>query len=86
MAETVIKPELNNIIIVEGKQTTELNTFFDIVARQLNQLQPAFGSGSPEGVLVASVGKIYIDTGAASGSGLYIKETGDGNTGWIARS
>lgn len=37
------------------------------------------GSGSPEGVVVAPVGKKYVDTSA---SDIYMKATNGGNTGW----
>jgi hypothetical protein len=39
------------------------------------------GSGSPEGVLSAAENSLYWDETADA---LYIKETGSGNTGWIA--
>lgn len=38
------------------------------------------GSGSPEGVVAATVGKIYRDT---TNGFLYVKRTGAGNTGWV---
>lgn len=41
-------------------------------------IQP--GSGSPEGVVTAGRGALYIDLGA--GANLYIKSTTSGNTGW----
>ena len=37
------------------------------------------GSGSPQGVVTAEVGGLYVDT---TGHTLWIKETGSGNTGW----
>lgn len=39
------------------------------------------GSGSPEGVLTAAEDNFYWDEDANT---LYLKETGSGNTGWIA--
>lgn len=42
-----------------------------------------WGAGSPEGVLAASPPSLYFDTSATSG-GLYRKDTGTGNTGWLA--
>jgi len=42
------------------------------------------GSGTPEGSVTASVGSVYRRTNGASGTTLYIKETGSGNTGWTA--
>jgi len=42
------------------------------------------GTGSPEGVLTAIVGSFYSRTNGGTGTALYIKETGIGNTGWVA--
>jgi hypothetical protein len=43
------------------------------------------GTGSPEGVVTAPVGSIYTRTDGGAGTTLYIKESGTGNTGWIAK-
>lgn len=42
------------------------------------------GSGSPEGVVTATVGSQYFRTDGSVGTTLYIKQTGSGNTGWTA--
>ena len=43
-------------------------------------------SGSPEGVVTAPVGSLYLRTDGGTGTALYRKETGSGNTGWVAVS
>ncbi len=43
------------------------------------------GAGSPEGSATARVGSIYLRTDGGAGSTFYVKETGLGNTGWIAK-
>lgn len=43
------------------------------------------GSGSPEGVLTAPVGSLYTRTNGGAGTTLYVKESGSGNTGWVAK-
>jgi hypothetical protein len=43
------------------------------------------GSGSPEGVVTAVVGKLYTRTDGGAGTTLYVKESGTGNTGWVAK-
>ena len=43
------------------------------------------GSGSPQGVVSAPVGSLYLRTDGAAGSTLYVKESGTGNTGWAAK-
>lgn len=42
------------------------------------------GTGSPEGVVTAPVGSLFTRTDGGSGSTLYVKESGTGNTGWTA--
>lgn len=41
------------------------------------------GTGSPEGVVTANVGRKYIDTAKTNGAREWIKDSGTGNTGWI---
>lgn len=43
------------------------------------------GSGSPENVVTAPIGSIYTRTDGGANTTLYIKESGTGNTGWIAK-
>lgn len=42
------------------------------------------GSGSPESVVSAPVGSEFLRNNGAAGSVLYVKESGTGNTGWLA--
>lgn len=42
-------------------------------------------SGSPEGVLSAPVGSMYSRTDGGTNTTLYVKESGTGNTGWVAK-
>ncbi|MGR5928591.1 hypothetical protein ACT7C2_13680 [Bacillus pacificus] len=44
-----------------------------------------YGVGSPEGVITAKVGSEYIRSDGSRGSTYYIKESGTGSTGWIAK-
>ncbi|MFW1826413.1 hypothetical protein [Acinetobacter sp. ULE_I092] len=44
-----------------------------------------YGTGSPEGVLVAGVGSTYRNTSGGAGTTFYVKESGTGNTGWVAK-
>ncbi len=41
------------------------------------------GTGSPEGSVTAPVGSLFLRTDAATS--LYVKQTGSGNTGWVAK-
>ena len=42
------------------------------------------GAGTPEGTAIAPVGSIYSRTDGGTDTALYKKETGAGNTGWVA--
>lgn len=44
------------------------------------------GAGSPEGVVTAPIGSLYSRTNGGAGTCLYVKESGTGNTGWVAVS
>lgn len=43
------------------------------------------GAGTPEGSVTAVVGSLYTDTSGGAGTTLYVKESGTGNTGWVAK-
>ncbi len=43
------------------------------------------GFGSPNGVITAPTGSVYTNLNGGSLSTLYVKESGSGNTGWIAK-
>jgi len=43
------------------------------------------GAGTPEGSITAAPGTIYLRTDGGASTTLYVKETGTGNTGWVAK-
>ena len=43
------------------------------------------GSGTPEGAVTAPVGSLFTRTDGGAGTTLYVKESGAGNTGWVAK-
>lgn len=43
------------------------------------------GAGTPEGNLTAPVGSMYTRTDGGAATTLYVKESGAGNTGWVAK-
>lgn len=68
----------------------ELGALVSVLEQKLRELDAALallnsGKGSPETVVRAPVGAIYqrLDGGAATT--LYVKESGTGNTGWVAK-
>jgi len=43
------------------------------------------GVGTPEGAVIATIGSLYMRTNGGAGTSLYVKESGSGNTGWVAK-
>jgi hypothetical protein len=43
------------------------------------------GTGTPEGVVTAPVGDRYRREDGGAGTSFYVKESGTGNTGWVAK-
>ena len=43
------------------------------------------GAGSPNTVVSAPVGSLYTRTDGGANTTLYVKESGTGNTGWVAK-
>lgn len=44
-----------------------------------------FGTGTPEAAQTAGVGSIYLRQNGGAGTSFYVKESGTGNTGWVAK-
>lgn len=66
----------------DGSAGTKLHTW---VKNSRTQNPPWSGSGSPESVVTASVGQLWVRTDGGAGTTLYVKESGTGNTGWMAK-
>lgn len=47
-------------------------------------VQDLTGSGTPEGAITAAIGSVYRRTDGGAATSLYVKESGAGNTGWVA--
>jgi hypothetical protein len=43
------------------------------------------GTGTPEGAVTAGVGSLYLRQDGGAATTLYVKESGTGNTGWVAK-
>lgn len=43
------------------------------------------GAGTPEGAVTAPVGSLFTRTDGGANTTLYVKESGAGNTGWVAK-
>ncbi len=67
----------------QAKTTLRSSEFLRLITAQVNLSTILTGSGSPETVVTAEITQLYMDTAGITGSILYIKQTGSGNTGWI---
>jgi hypothetical protein len=43
------------------------------------------GNGSPEGVVTANPGSLYLNAAGGAGTSLYVKQSGVSNTGWVGK-
>lgn len=64
--------------------STDNFTFPGYISVSGSTVKVLAGSGTPEGVVTAPIGSIYQRTNGGTGTAAYIKETGAGNTGWVA--
>lgn len=74
----IVKPQLtltgNTLSIVGGNNVT--------LPLPENVGHEIRGTGSPEGRITAEIGTTYVDVNATNGALKWIKESGNGNTGW----
>jgi hypothetical protein len=69
---------------VDSKMTSLFSSLI-LELGSISSLYQRFGSGSPEGVVTAPIGAFYSRTDGGAGTSFYIKESGTGNTGWVAK-
>lgn len=76
----------NDGVVNLGSQSARFNSTYSSQFRPgAGAVRWTSGSGTPEGSLTAPVGSLYTRTDGGAGSTLYIKESGTGNTGWVAK-
>lgn len=77
----------DKIVNEDGEMTAFFADYISILTELVNvNSAPLIGAGTPEGVIVALKFRWYVDTSAPVGEGLYLKESGNGDTGWVKRS
>lgn len=50
-----------------------------------NSVQIVAGTGDPNGTFSAGVGSLFLRSNGGAGTTLYVKESGSGTTGWVAK-
>jgi len=68
-----------------GAMATSWNIGFIDTMQYANATTHTDGSGTPEAVITAPVGSTFSRTDGGAGTSFYVKESGAGNTGWIAK-
>lgn len=66
----------NTVLRIRAKDSIGTDRVFQL---------PLSGTGSPESAKTAPVGTLYTRTDGGPGTTLYVKESGVGNTGWVAK-
>lgn len=61
------------------------NNFFKIHFGTTSKPAVCQGAGTPEGAVTAPIGSIFMRSDGGAGTSFYVKESGIGNTGWIAK-
>ena len=67
---------VNNLLRTQGEQATI------ITALEAKSAYEIHGTGMPNGQVSAPIGTTYVDMSVTNGALKWIKESGDGNTGW----
>jgi len=77
VAEPTVDSEAATKLYVDGEVGTLSSTVFAILLQ---------GSGSPQGVVAAPVGTLWLRQDGGTSTTLYVKETGAGtSSGWVAK-
>lgn len=67
---------VNNLLRTQGEQATKITALENKSGHEIH------GTGMPNGRVSAPIGTTYVDTNVTNGALKWIKESGDGNTGW----
>ena len=81
--------ELSFLFKGGGAALTPVVGWFQLVQQSFFKGDPQgaflrWGEGSPETVVTAPVGSLFLRTDGGASTTMYVKESGTGNTGWRA--
>ena len=87
---SVIVKDLRGLLMTYPVLVRQVMEAFRNYARAINALlalsdRLLTGTGSPEGAITAPVATLYLRTDGGTSTTLYVKESGTGNTGWVAK-
>lgn len=71
----------------QALEDQELQDKLDFIAQNIGPVNPMVfvGTGSPETVVAAPVGCLFLRRDGGAGTSLYCKESGTGAVGWVAK-
>ena len=69
----------------DGLELYNLAPDVEILSGSLNQFGTIRIDGTPEAVITANPGTLCLRRDGGAGQALYVKESGTGNTGWVAK-
>lgn len=83
-------PHPGYLTLTEGdaryRELTDLVTYTEITGKPAALALLFSGTGSPESVVTAGIGSLFLRTDGGASTALYVKESGVGtNTGWIGK-
>ena len=81
MIRTTLKSTKVNDPVTAFQMERELKEIKNL----LSALPIVVGTGAPEGAVSAKIGSIYMRLDGGSSTSLYVKESGTGATGWVAK-
>jgi hypothetical protein len=84
-ASSIFRPAADNTYSNGVVSRRWLDTFTTRVRPGAGAVVWTSGTGTPEGAVTAPVGSLYTRTDGGASTTLYVKETGTGNTGWVAK-
>lgn len=87
MAEGFVELTIQKLQVPEGIADLNrmLKALFDLVAGDGEERRIFTGIGSPESAVAAGIGSIYMRQDGGASSSVYVKESGTGATGWVAK-
>lgn len=68
-----------------GSSALRYSESYVVLRRWTSTVFDSAGAGSPEGVVTAGIGSTYRRTNGGAATSFYVKESGTGNTGWVAK-
>lgn len=80
--------EFNSWVPLEGIETDSVwvSTPLAVVGEDISSaIRVLTGFGTPESAVTADIGTMYLRLDGGTSTTLYVKESGTGNTGWVAK-